>query len=91
VGGIYLARELEVESKRYASRRRSEDLEANRTAFQQGRRVVADLVAQAVGEARQRVTAMGPTLSQKEAELIQDRLQEVDRRLATLMSSGALS
>lgn len=90
LSGLRLARELETGAAVYAHRRLIDDLDACNEAFLGGQRIVAELVARAVVEARQRVSTLGSTLSTEVAETLRRRLEEVDRRL-TLARVGGLS
>ncbi len=91
VVGLRLDRELDTRARLYAQQVMADDQDVDTKAFEQGRRIVLDLVSAAVTEARARVNAAASTLLPEDAKILRHRLEEVDRRLDSLMLSTGLS
>lgn len=86
-----LARELTLASGRYSQALIEEDEKEEAAAFRSGRDTVTDLVRQARNEAHGRLAVVAATLPPRLLDNVRRRLEEVDRRLETMVTPGGSS
>lgn len=84
----HISRSLGRATRRHQEATAEEDERARQEAFQQGRASVLDLVRAARDDARAQLSAVADGLDPSLRSLVGSRLEEVDRRLASLTPVG---